>query len=98
TGAESQVYTRVLTNASYIKISNASLGYTLPKSFIDKFKLRDVRIYIRMYNLWIHEHAPYLFNVEGQSYQTASPLNSGGGSYGSYPLSRKIMFGLNVTF
>ncbi|MGI4899667.1 MAG: SusC/RagA family TonB-linked outer membrane protein [Janthinobacterium lividum] len=37
-------------NSSYTKISNITLGYTLPKDFASKIKLNNLRLYVTAYN------------------------------------------------
>lgn len=40
------------SDASYIRLKNASLAYTLPKSLSEKLKARIIRVYVRGENLW----------------------------------------------
>ena len=42
----------VYTDASYIRLKNVSLAYTLPKTITGKLKARDIRLYARGENLW----------------------------------------------
>jgi TonB-linked SusC/RagA family outer membrane protein len=39
------------TDASFIKLKNVSLGYRLPRAWMDKFKVASCRIYLEMQNL-----------------------------------------------
>jgi len=41
-----------LTNMRYIRLRTLELGYTLPKSLIEKVNIRKVRFYINTYNLF----------------------------------------------
>jgi len=43
--------TRYLLNASYVRIQNMQLGYSLPSSLLKKAKLQNVRLYISGENL-----------------------------------------------
>jgi TonB-linked SusC/RagA family outer membrane protein len=40
------------SDASYIRLKNVSLAYTLPKAVISKLKARNIRLYVRGENLW----------------------------------------------
>jgi TonB-linked SusC/RagA family outer membrane protein len=44
---------RFLASASYFSLKNITLGYTFPKSVIDKVKIRSLRVYISGDNLWL---------------------------------------------
>ena len=46
------VQTRYLQNASYIRLKNLSLGYTLPQQINQKFFVSQMRLYISGDNLW----------------------------------------------
>jgi TonB-linked SusC/RagA family outer membrane protein len=41
------------SDASFISLKNVALAYTLPKSWTDKVKARNVRVYLRGENLWL---------------------------------------------
>ncbi|MDR2692179.1 MAG: SusC/RagA family TonB-linked outer membrane protein [Dysgonamonadaceae bacterium] len=42
----------VYADASYIRLKNVSLAYTLPKPLTGKLKAKDIRLYVRGENLW----------------------------------------------
>lgn len=44
---------RFLASASYFSLKNVTLGYTFPKSIIDKAKIRSLRVYVSGDNLWL---------------------------------------------
>src|SRR5208337_2360556 len=44
--------TRFLQDASYIRLKNLQIGYTLPKSWSDKWKITKARIYFSGTNLY----------------------------------------------
>ena len=81
-------------DASFLKLSNVTLGYTFPKTAIAKLGLKNLRLYATGNNLatW----TPYTgFDPE------VSTMKSGltpGVDFGAYPLSRSFIFGLNVAF
>ena len=47
---------RFLVNASYFAIKNITLGYTLPKTWMNKAKLNSVRIFASVDNLALFSH------------------------------------------
>lgn len=54
------VNTRMLHDASYIRCRTASIGYTLPKSWINRIHIDNLRIYFQADNLFILTKWPYL--------------------------------------
>ena len=82
--------TAYLQNAAYMRLKNLQLGYTLPKSLINKIGLQHVRVYVSGENL---------LTITGLS-DTMDPETAGIGKQGGtvYPLSRVYSFGLSVNF
>lgn len=79
--------TRYLQDASYIRLKNLTLGYTLPALLMNKVGISRVRVYFSGDNLLtisgLYKH--YKVDPEGLGGQ-------------KYPLQRSYSFGLNVTF
>ncbi|HWJ26933.1 MAG TPA: SusC/RagA family TonB-linked outer membrane protein, partial [Flavisolibacter sp.] len=46
--------TRYLQNASYVRLKNLTIGYSLPHNLIQRLKLSAVRIYLTGQNLWTY--------------------------------------------
>lgn len=44
---------RWLTKASYFSLKNVTLGYSLPSSLLEKFKIDALRIYVTGDNIWL---------------------------------------------
>jgi TonB-linked SusC/RagA family outer membrane protein len=44
---------RWLTKASYFSIKNVTLGYSLPSSLLEKYKIEKIRFYITGDNIWL---------------------------------------------
>jgi TonB-linked SusC/RagA family outer membrane protein len=82
-------------DASYVKLREASLTYSLPNSVMSKlhgFKGIDLSLIGR--NLWIiHKNLPYADPEE-----SISSGNSQGYQGGSYPTTRTIGFNIRLTF
>ena len=94
-----QVQTRYLQDASYIRLKNFQLGYTLPASMIRKIGITNCRIFVSGENLWTGTKLSKLFDPEtisgGNTDSNASaPIKSAGNAY---PLSRTWSFGLSVS-
>lgn len=70
-------------DASYIRLRNLTLGYTLPKEISRKFYIENLRVYFSANNLWT--------KTDVLSYSPEA--NTGG-----YPEPRTILFGLNLSF
>ena len=80
---------RFLQDASYLRLKNLQVGYTLPKMLIQKVKLENVRVYLSGENLltWT--------NLMMYDPETAGG-DLGGGK--TYPLEKVISVGLIVSF
>lgn len=90
-----RVSDRYIEDGSYIRIKNVTLGYTMPKAWVSKAKLDNVRIYTNIQNVaTFTEYSGYDPEI-GAS--TASP-NVMGLDNGRYPSPTVWSFGLNVTF
>lgn len=83
-----------LEDGSYLRLQNLAIGYTLPSVWTKKFAVEKLRVYVSGQNLctWTSYTG---YNPEvSLSTSALTP----GVDYGTYPLSRTFMFGLNVTF
>lgn len=79
-----QPSTRWLYDASYLRLKNLTVGYTLPQSIVSKASIQQVRLYFSAENL---------FTIT--SYPGLDPEM---GANSNYPLIRQIAFGANITF
>ena len=80
-------------DGSFIRCSDVTLGYTLPKSITQKLYINKVRVYASASNLFIlTKYSGYDPEVDVQSGLTPSM------DYNRYPRARTFSFGLNVTF
>lgn len=75
-------------NASYLRLRNVTLGYTLPKSILEKIRISNLRIYVSAQNLLTFDHLP----------QGIDPLTPNASQGNTYPLTKTYTFGLNLTF
>ena len=94
TGSNGRTSTWHLEGGSYLRLQNLSLGYTLPRNFTQKFKVEKLRVYVSGQNLFtITNYSGYNPEVNARPSQNLTP----GEDYGTYPLARTYMFGLNLT-
>ncbi|MEO5562847.1 MAG: hypothetical protein ABIR18_05410, partial [Chitinophagaceae bacterium] len=75
-------------NASFFRFKNVLLGYTLPAKFTKRLKLRSVRVYSNIDNLFVI----YTADVPDPEGVGENGVINGSG----YPLSRKFTFGLEI--
>lgn len=90
---------RWLENGSYMRLKTLDIGYTLPKQFLKKFKLENVRIYTSMENLFtLTKYSGYTPDLgeSGVDIGTTYNVFSRGIDQGRYPLPRTISFGIQV--
>ena len=90
-GKNQQTQTRYLQDASYIRLKNVQLGYTIPSSVYENLGINRFRIYVSGENLWTGTSLSEIFD----------PETIGGGTDGNgnvYPLSKTFALGLNINF
>lgn len=91
----SRISTRFVEDGSYLRAKAVTLGYALPSALISKIKLNQAKFYVTGENL---------FTITG--YKGYDPeVNAFGGNntvmgvdFGTYPQTRSLIFGVNVTF
>jgi hypothetical protein len=77
--------TRYLQNASYLRLKNVTLGYTLPKSLTEKMKIARLRVYFSAENVFTVSHLKADIDPEGLD-----------GTI--YPFQKTYSAGLNLNF
>ncbi|MDL2208195.1 TonB-dependent receptor [Parabacteroides sp. OttesenSCG-928-O15] len=99
TSKNQNAQTGYLQDASYIRLKNLQLGYTLPASLTKKITVTRCRIFVSGENLWTGTSLSKLFDPETiDGGNTSSNANAWIRSSGNaYPLSRTWSFGINVT-
>ncbi len=83
-----------LSDGSYIRLRNATLGYTLPSKVASLLKVSSARLYVGGNNLWTAT------KYEGDPEVNTTTLGniSGGIDFYTIPQARTISLGLNVKF
>jgi len=84
----------LIFKGSYMNIQFITLGYTLPRSILQKMKLGNARLYMNIQNAWLITKFPG-YNPEINS--RGDDPTSQGLDRGAYPLSRTVSFGINLT-
>lgn len=82
-GTNYRIQTKYLKDASYLRIKNVSLSYSLPTIFVKKIGLTGTKVFCSIENLHTFHHLPQGYDPER--------LNWG------YPFYRTVSFGINVT-
>lgn len=82
----------VIFDGSYFKIKQIQLGYTLPQKFTRRFKVDNFRIYGSLDDFFTFSKYP------GFDPEVTGVGSSLGVDKGSYPTSKKVVFGVNITF
>lgn len=87
-GEVAQLDDRFLENASFMRLKNLSLAYTLPQSLLKKSKFfTSARIYIQGQNLWT------ITGFNGLDPEVASNVYQA-----QYPATRQFTFGAELSF
>lgn len=95
---------RWLENGSFLRLKTLELGYTLPKVWVSKAGLQNVRVYTAMENLFtITDYKGYtpdlgMVDADGAGTSGGSGVMTRGCDDGRYPMARTITFGLQVNF
>lgn len=81
--------TRWVQDASYLRLKNLQVGYTIPENLTSKIGISALRLFVTGENLLTISKMSKVFDPE---------TVDGNGHGNSYPLSRTYAFGLSVTF
>jgi TonB-linked SusC/RagA family outer membrane protein len=80
-------------DASFFKIKQIQLGYTLPKSFLDKISITSLRAFVSLDNFFTFTSYPGN-DPEVRSTTSGSMAIDVGG----YPIAKSVSFGFNISF
>ncbi|TLX70770.1 TonB-dependent receptor [Labilibacter sediminis] len=86
-----------LHKTDYLRLKTLQIGYTLPKSFVDKIGLENVRVYASGYNLLTFSPDMKDFDPEVGSNTGATSSAASVNGY-NYPLNRVVSMGVNIVF
>jgi TonB-linked SusC/RagA family outer membrane protein len=85
----------IITDASYIRGQNASLGYSLSDKLTKRIGLQKIRVYLSAQNFFLRTKAEG-YDPEGASLDKNLPLAPNSDKY-QYPTPSIYTFGLNVS-
>lgn len=84
-----------IEDASFLRLNNITMGYTIPKQLLQKASINSLRVYASAYNLMT------LTGYSGFDPEVNTKPNGGltpGVDWGAYPRSFSFVFGLNLSF
>jgi TonB-dependent starch-binding outer membrane protein SusC len=86
---------RFIESATYLRLKNVSLGYTLPTAWTERIKARNVRIYFSLqnYKTWTN-YSGYDPEVS----MSGQALINKGIDFGVYPNSKTALGGISLNF
>ncbi|WEK36249.1 MAG: TonB-dependent receptor [Candidatus Pseudobacter hemicellulosilyticus] len=87
-----QVNSYYLENASYVRMKNLALGYSIPKKILDRFKIDNLRFYVQATNLFT------ITDYTGLDPEIIGPDQSFGVDAGIYPTVKNFVLGLTLNF
>lgn len=85
---------RTIEDGSFLRLKTVSLGYNIPKTLLDKLKIKTARIFLSGQNLYTWTKYKGL-DPEVSTYNS---VLTGGFDYSAYPRARTVAFGANLTF
>jgi TonB-dependent starch-binding outer membrane protein SusC len=91
------INSRGLYDASWWRIKNVTIGYTVSGALTKNMGVDNARFYITGDNLFLGTKFPG-YNPEGVNLRGENVITSAGYDMGVYPLSRKIVIGVNINF
>ena len=86
-------------DATFVRIRNITLGYNFAQTFLKRWKVRAIRLFIMADNLHTFTNYPGA-NPEANNAggSDAGENTRPGTDYGGYPLSKRFTFGINASF
>ena len=89
------ISSRVVEDGSFLRLKTVTLGYTVPKTFLSKYKIENARLYVAASNLWtLSNYSGYDPEVSVRSTSALTP----GLDFSSYPRAVTVNFGINLSF
>ncbi len=81
-------------DGSFLRFSNLTVGYTLPKQLTQKVGIQNLRVYGTVNNLYVWTK----YSGQDPEVDTSGHPLRPGTDLSAYPKARTYLFGLNVTF
>jgi len=87
---------KFVEDASFLRLASLNIGYSLPKAWIEKAHISNLRIFFTASNLFVISKYSGL-DPEVDTRSKVNPLAIGV-DYSAFPKSRGFNFGLNLAF
>ncbi|MDR1682400.1 MAG: TonB-dependent receptor, partial [Candidatus Symbiothrix sp.] len=95
--AENYCLSEFIEDGSFLRISDITLAYTLPKKTIRKWKVQGIKLFASAKNVYTFTryfgYDPEVNTRQGQTGDLMPSLD-----FGAYPRNKAISFGLDITF
>lgn len=96
--ATTVIHDWAVEDGSFLRLSNLTIGYTLPSNLTRRIGIEEFRVYATGYNVWLWTkysgYDPEVSTSRSSSYPALTP----GLDYSSFPRSRAYTIGINITF
>jgi iron complex outermembrane receptor protein len=89
--------TKYLEKGDFLRMGNLTVGYTFTSSALERLKIKSARFFVNGQNLLLFTNYSG-FDPEVNTDKTLNGVPSAGIDYLSYPRSKAVALGLNVTF
>lgn len=100
TSMKGLLFDRWLEDASYLRLKNLTVGYTLPKSISSKVGMKNIRAYFTASNVFTLTKYTGLdpeVNTNSNRSMGGSNFPTPGVDNNAYPIARTYTIGLNIT-
>lgn len=104
TGQNKERQSKYISDGSYFRMKNVTLGYNVPKAFCNRCFIQNFRVFFSAENLFTIHHLPdgympdaYDTSVGSLMINSVATGDSNDGN-ATYPLMRQFSFGVNLTF
>ena len=93
-GSNMVISSRIVEDGSFLRLKTVTLVYSLPKSFLNKYKLSKARVYVAASNLWtLTGYSGYDPEVSVRESALTPGLD-----FSAYPRALSVNFGINLGF
>lgn len=89
--------TKYLEKGDFLRMGNLTVGYTFTSAALERLKIKSARFFVNGQNLLLFTNYSG-FDPEVNTDKTFNGVPSAGIDYLSYPRSKAVALGLNVTF
>ena len=86
--------TKYLQDVSYLRLKNLTLGYTIPKSLLNKIKVEHMRVFFSAENILTFSNLEKDIDLDPE----IANASYNGFNSGTYPMQKTYSLGLNITF